>query len=168
MGRAILALDQSSQVSGYAVFINGQLETYGHFTFKDSDIGARLGKIRNKVIELIDSYNINELVLEDIQLQQNVGSNVATFKILAEVLGVLLELANYYNIKATVILASSWKSKLKFKARQRQQQKAEAQELVNRLYGIKATQDEADAICIGTCYLVSDNLDDSTTFDWSD
>ena len=50
----ILALDQSSRTSGYAVFENNNLIASGHFTFTDDDFGVRLYKIRNKIISLID------------------------------------------------------------------------------------------------------------------
>ena len=49
----ILALDQASRTSGYAVFCDDQLIDSGKFTFEDTDIAKRLMKIRNKVEELI-------------------------------------------------------------------------------------------------------------------
>jgi hypothetical protein len=52
----ILSLDQASRTSGYAVFIDNKLETYGQFTLADSDIGVRLVKFRNKIKELIEKY----------------------------------------------------------------------------------------------------------------
>ena len=45
----ILALDQASRTSGYAVFCDDQLIDSGKFTFEDTDIAKRLMKIRNKV-----------------------------------------------------------------------------------------------------------------------
>ena len=38
----LLSLDQSSKVTGYAVFIDGELKTYGKIDLKDSDVGIRL------------------------------------------------------------------------------------------------------------------------------
>lgn len=167
--RRILALDQSSHTTGYAIFIEGQLETFGHLTLKDENIGVRLMKLKYFVKELIDKYNITEVVIEDIQLQSNVSNNVATFKVLAEVFGVIYELITEMDTKFSAILASVWKSKLKIKSRQRQQQKQEAQQLVANVYNKKATQDEADAICIGMCYLISDNIEeDIKDYDWSE
>lgn len=167
--RRILALDQSSHTTGYAIFIEGQLEAYGHLTLKDEDTGIRLMKLKYFIKELVDKYNITEVVIEDIQLQSNVSNNVATFKILAEVFGVIYELITEMDIKFSAILASVWKSKLKIKSRQRQQQKQEAQQLVANIYNKKATQDESDAICIGMCYLISDNVEeDVKDYDWSE
>ena len=64
----LLALDQSSRTSGYAIFEDGKLLTYGKFTYDDADFGVRLEKIRNKVENLIHDYQIKEVVFEDIQL----------------------------------------------------------------------------------------------------
>jgi Holliday junction resolvasome RuvABC endonuclease subunit len=48
------------------VFQEGQLIASGTFTYADEDFSARLVKIRKKVIELIEQYNINKILLEDI------------------------------------------------------------------------------------------------------
>ena len=87
----LLALDQASITSGYSIWHDGELKAYGKFTFNDSDIGIRLLNIRNKVLELIQENDINEIVFEDIQLQTNVTNNVQTFKVLAEVFGIIYE-----------------------------------------------------------------------------
>ena len=50
----ILALDQSSRITGYAIFIDNQLIASGTFTVADDYIPDRLVKIRNKVIGLIE------------------------------------------------------------------------------------------------------------------
>ena len=62
----LLALDQASRTSGYAVFDDDELITYGTFTYEDEDIGIRLHKIREKVRGLIDTHSIDYVVLEDI------------------------------------------------------------------------------------------------------
>ena len=55
----LLALDQASRVSGYAIFNgDGELVTYGTFHTYQDDIGERLVTIKNKVAELIEEYNI--------------------------------------------------------------------------------------------------------------
>ena len=64
-----------------------------------------------------------------------------------------------------VIASSSWKSTLGIKGRARAEQKKNAQIYVNVIYGIKATQDECDAICIGTHY-IKKPFDEG--FDWAD
>lgn len=145
----LLALDQASLTSGFAVFKDGKLYDYGKFTFSDDDIAKRLVKIRNKVIELIEQYEITEVAFEDIQMQNNVN-NVQTFKTLAEVYGVILELLQEKEMKYIIISSNTWKSTLGIKGRARAEQKRNAQQFVLDTYNVKAIQDTCDAICIGT------------------
>lgn len=162
MSKTILALDQSSKITGYAIFIDGELKEYGKFSFDDTDIDVRLVNIRAKVEQLIDTYFPTEIVYEDIQMQNNVINNVQTFKTLAEVFGVLSELFTELKIKHTPVLASSWKSTLGIKGKNRSEQKRNAQEYIVNKYGIKPTQDECDAICIGAHYIAN------SINDWSE
>lgn len=157
----MLALDQASRTSGFAIFEDNKLIKYGKFTFEDSDFGVRLMKIRNKVQSLIEEFSIDKVVFEDIQLQDNVD----TFKKLAEVFGVIFELVTELNIPHEAILSTSWKSTLKIKGTKRPEQKKNAQLWVNENYNIKPTQDECDAICIGVHAL---RTKPARVFDWSD
>lgn len=157
----LLALDQASQTTGYAIFKDGKLFTYGKFSF-DDDIAERLVKIRKKVLSLIEEYQIEEVAFEDIQMQNNVMNNVQTFKVLSEVFGVILETLKEINIQYTIVSSNTWKSTLKIKGKSRAEQKRAAQQYVVDTYEVKPTQDEADAICIGT-HIVKTN----SGFDWS-
>jgi Holliday junction resolvasome RuvABC endonuclease subunit len=159
----VLALDQASRTSGWAVFDDGKLVTYGKFTADQADVGDRLHFIRRKVSELIGDYDIDEVVFEDIQLQGNVANNVATFKALAEVFRVLYELFVMLKMPRTAVLSTVWKSTLGIKGKDRTAQKKAAQAWVEKTYGVKPTQDECDAICIGAHY-VNNKVE---VFDWS-
>ena len=160
----LLALDQSSRTTGYAIFKDGKLYKYGHFTYEDSNFGLRLNKIRKKVLSLINEFDINEIAFEDIYMDGQKINNVQTFKALAEVFGVLYELFTDLQIPNTAILAGTWKSTLNIKGIKRTEQKQNAQKYVLNEYNIKATQDECDAICIGSHYIQTNK----PAFDWSD
>lgn len=160
----LLALDQASRITGYAIFEDNQLITYGKIVTDDTDVGVRLSKIRKSVQRLVEDYNIDEVIMEDIQLQSNVQNNVQTFKTLAEVFGVIYELLTEMNIKNSAVLSSSWKSTLGIKGRTRPEQKKNAQEYVFNTYGKKPTQDECDAICIG-CHKIKNVKED---YDWAE
>ena len=82
-------------------------------------------------------------------MQGNVVNNVQTFKILAEVFGVIYELVTELQIPNTAVLAGTWKSSLGIKGKQRAEQKQNAQKYVLDTFNVKAIQDECDAICIG-------------------
>ena len=158
----LLALDQSSRVSGWAVFDDNNLVVSGTFTCAQEDFGERLVKIVKNVKVLIDSYNITEVAIEDIQLQGSVGNNVVTYKKLAEVYGVLEEQLTEWGIPYQAVFSSTWKSSLGIKGRARAEQKKAAQAYVETTYGKKVSQDESDAICIGS-YVIKDK---NSSFDW--
>lgn len=148
--KRLLALDQSSKITGYSVFDSqGKLETYGKFTCDNPNIDKRLVLIRDKVEQLIKDYDIQQVMFEDIQQQNNVANNVQTFKILAEVYGVISEYLEENSIPHSTVLAATWKSYLGIKGKTRPEQKRNAQLYVEQNYDIHATQDEIDSICIG-------------------
>lgn len=152
----ILALDQSSRTSGYAIFRNGELYSHGTFTITDDDIGIRLHKIKLKIQELIDDFDIDEVIFEDIYMDGQRVNNVNTFKVLAEVFGVIYELLTDIKIPHSTVLAGTWKSTCGIKGKTRPEQKKNAQKYVLETYNIKAAQDACDAICIGT-HLIKKN-----------
>ena len=171
----ILAMDQSSRCSGWSIFIDGELKDWGHLTTEQDDIGDRLVAIRAFMIEKIAEWNIDTIAFEDIQLQSSVGNNVKTFKVLANVYGVVYETAVELNKKVIIIPSVTWKSKLQIKGKRRPEQKKNAQLWVQETYNIKATQDECDSICIGTCASSLDRSVIATAankkeegFDWSE
>ena len=161
----LLALDQSSTVTGWAIFIEGELKDWGHLTTNMSDIGDRLVQIRNFILNKFDEWDIDTVAFEDIQLQTNVGRHAQTVKALANVYGVVYETAIEFNKKYMIIPSVTWKSKLNIKGRQRAEQKRNAQQYVKDNYNIKPTQDEADAVCIGICANILEN--EEKGHDWS-
>ena len=158
----LLALDQSSHVTGVAVFENQQLISYEKFSLNNEDLGERLYNYRQKIIELIKKYNIDRVAFEDIQLQTQ-SRNVSTFKILAEILGVTEELMVELKIPYEIVSSNTWKSKLNIKGKARAEQKKNAQQWVLDTYNIKATQDECDAICLGASIFL---IEKKSTYSW--
>lgn len=158
----ILALDQSTRITGYAIFNPvGDLLTWGKLSLTEDDLGQRLYKFRNWLKQIIEKEEIDYVIFEDIQLQNNVINNVKTFKSLAEVIGIINELLFEMDIDCAAVLASTWKSTLKIRGKDRAAQKKSAQEYVINTYNLKVTQDEADAICIGSHYFQKQD------YDWS-
>lgn len=145
MTTTLLALDQSSKITGYSIFKDNMLAASGTFEFS-GDLGKRLMLIREKVAALIQEWGVTELAFEDIQMQ---GGNVVTYKALAETLGVLEELATELKIKYTLVPAVTWRSTLGIGGRARADQKRIAQAYVLNTYGRDVSEDESDAICIG-------------------
>lgn len=155
-------------MSGWAVFEDGKLIEYGKISLTDSDLGERLFKFRQEILNLINKFQIDELIFEDIQLQKDIGDNVKTFKILAEVFGNLYELATELNLPNSAVLADVWRSTLGIKGIHRQEQKKNAQNYVFKKYDVECTQDEADAICIGLHAIkIKEKEKSEKGFDWS-
>jgi Holliday junction resolvasome RuvABC endonuclease subunit len=146
----LLALDQASAVSGYAIFEDGKIIKHGTFSVDDEKIATRLVKIKKNVLDLISNFNVTRVALEDIQLQKN----VETYKALAQVLGVLTETLEEIEMPYEIVYSSSWKSTLRIKGNKRRDQKRNAQKYVLDNFNIKATQDARDAICIGAHLLL--------------
>ena len=147
----ILALDQSSHTTGYAVFKNGEPVVISHFDAKGNELGERLEWIRNKVKSLVEEYEIDELIFEDIQLQDINGSREAgikTFKILAEVFGVIHELAEELDVDYMTVPPIVWKATFKIAGKGRSQEKKMSQAYIKSALGLACTEDEADAACI--------------------
>lgn len=149
----LLALDQASKVTGWAIFEDDELKSYGKISLDDPNTDIRLVQLRQGIQTLVADYNIDEVIFEDIQQQNNVANNVQTFKVLAEVYGVVSELLQEIQIPHSTVLAASWKSTLGIKGRTRAEQKKNAQLYVEQNYGIHVIQDIADAVCIGTHHI---------------
>ena len=158
MKNRLLALDQSSRITGFAVFEDSMLIKVGKFTLEDTDFSTRLCKFVKKINQLIQDYEITKVAFEEIQLQQN----VETFKKLAMVYGLMLYIVEENQLPYEIISSNTWKSKCKIKKSTREPEKKQAQKFVQERYGIKVTQDEADAVCLGlTC------CSSTSDFDWS-
>lgn len=161
----LLALDQSSHTTGYAIFKDGKLEKASHFTAQGNDLGDRLEQIRNYIIILINEHDIDEVVFEDIQLQEmgNREVGLKTFKILAEVFGVVHELLTEMEMDYTIVPPIVWKATFKIAGKGRAKEKEMARNYVLNTYNINCTEDEADAVCIGTHIIKKQESE----FDWT-
>lgn len=158
----LLALDQSSRTTGWAIFDNEELVDSGTFTLKSDDIGERLVDYKKHVEKLICDNDIEEVAFEDIQMQNQIN-NVQTFKVLAEIFGVTQEYLVEQGHSYHVVSSNTWKSQLNIKGKQRAEQKKNAQAYVLEHYNKKVSQDESDAICIGSCVILQNKKAD---FNW--
>ena len=116
----LLALDQASRTSGFAVFEDEQLITSGTFT---------LAQTKQHIEKLIEQYDIEQVVFEDIQMQGQ-RNNVHTFKVLAEIYGVTEELLAESGLVYEIYGASHWRSQLNIPGKARNEQKKAAQKYV--------------------------------------
>ena len=141
----IIALDNATRVTGWAIFDDEKLVSYGKYTTKSGETSDRILEVGDWLTNLLEQWEPNTIILEDIQ-QQN---NVSTFKVLAKLQGVLEYINKKNNIEYYIISPSTWKSNAGVKGKTRVDQKKSAQLIVQQLYNIQTTQDESDAILLG-------------------
>ena len=152
--KRLIVFDQAVNTTGWAVFDDNALIQYGSFTSEGNSSEEKIAYVKNRVRGMVQSWRADYIVLEDIQLQsfgdETINTiGVTTFKSLAWLQGVLINL--FYEMGANYKLAhtGTWRKHCGIKGKSRADKKKSAQLLVEDFYGKKVTQDEADAICIG-------------------
>ena len=165
MTRYLLALDQSSRVTGWSIFDLDKKEYIksGHFEIPGDnklEMRERLCQFTKEIDSIHSVYPFDEIVYEDIQLQRG---NVKTFKTLAYFQAAIMIYCGpsdcAHPIKVTCYSPSHWRSILKDEykiewGRKRTEQKAAAQEFTKRQTELALTEDESDSYCIGLTYLL--------------
>lgn len=141
----LIALDNATHITGWAIFDGNKLISYGKYTVKTEETSDRILEMGDWLSNLLIQWEPNTIILEDIQQQ----SNVNTFKVLAKLQGVLEYISKKNNADYHIISPATWKSNAGVKGKSRADQKKSAQLIVQRLYNIQATQDECDAILLG-------------------
>lgn len=143
----ILAIDQSTKITGYSIFIDKKLDTYGLLKSNEKEKNPieRMKEMNDKMIALINNVKPDYIVFEQVQFQNNYG----TFQQLSQLQGVIMAYLFNINIGFTLIEPTAWKSCCGVKGRKRIEQKANTQMFVKNTYGCDVTEDEADAIGIG-------------------
>lgn len=150
--KRLLALDQATYTSGYAIFDDNDLLTSGIFKSSKSDEISRDNEIKQWFLSLICAYQIDKVVFEGIQLEVQHGVN--TFLILARLQGILMEACYGVSVPCLISAPATWRAKCGIKAKTRADMKASAKTAIKNWYGINVTDDEADAICIGHSVLI--------------
>lgn len=88
---------------------------------------------------------------------------IKTFKILAEVFGVIHELMTELDMDYTIVPPIVWKATFKIAGKGRTQEKKLAQAYIKSTLGLACTEDEADAACIGLHVIKKSQSE----FDWA-
>lgn len=150
-GYRILALDQASITSGWSIFDNDKLVSYGQWTSEGTHSTERIGQTKYWVASMVSKWKPDLIVFEDIQLQKfgNGGEAVLTYKKLAHLQGVLKNFAFENGIPYKVVAPATWRSLSEIKGKTRTEKKKNAQLKVKNLYDVNVSQDMADSILIG-------------------
>lgn len=156
--RRTLALDQASRTTGWAVFDNKKLIGFGHFSISaNKSMGERLDSFIREFNILIETYHPEKIYFEGIQYQ----NNAETYKKLAMIQAMVIYWSRQKQIENLELTPSHWRSIIKDKhgikfGRTRAEQKAKSKQFVEDNFKSFASEDEADAICLGYAGILED------------
>lgn len=143
----VLTLDQATYISGFALFSNKNLVDYGMYeAFGETDI-ERCAHVKEWMISLINTYEVDFVGIEGIQYQAQAG--VITFETLARLQGILMECCYELKIPYKVVSTNTWRAHCGVKGKTRVDKKRSMQLLAKQWFGIMPSEDESDAIGIG-------------------
>ena len=163
----VLALDDATSTTGWSVFDDNNLVSYGKVVMNSQDVIKRISGMRQWLLSAIRNWKPDVVGIEDIQLQKGPNGNVSMFKTQAQLQGALLVTLEEEKIEKVVVHSATWRSNCQFTTKTRADQKREAQKLVYKWYQADATQDEADAICIGR-YLANKYIKNNFLLSWGE
>lgn len=166
--RRILALDQATHITGYAIFDDGALIKYGAFKCPNGEEEERFFSIRNWLISLIQNWHIDYIGIEGIQYQDESSGQkmgVTVFQTLARLQGVLMLTCFEEKTKFTICPTGTWRHAIGVKGRSRADRKRSMQLIAKQTYDVSVSDDEADAIGIGL-YLTKKVGPAPVIFDW--
>ena len=146
----VVSMDQSTKLSGYAVFDDGKYVESGIIDMSKSKLetGERSFEMAKALWKVIKHYKPEHLVIEETQQQ----SNVKTVIILARLQGMILGYAEAHKVKTHILQPSKWRSTLQFSQGpkvKRAELKQQSIDYVKEHLGIDRTEDECEAIAEG-------------------
>jgi Holliday junction resolvasome RuvABC endonuclease subunit len=154
LSKILIALDESTTCTGYAVFDDSELIEHGTFSFKSKDVLERVSLIMEEIENLIDTYKPDNMIIEDVQITMN----AATAKSLLGLQFMIEVYAHRNNISCETYRTTRWRKILGLSNSRALDRKAKKQETIDYVkdkYGIEILKDdESDAIAIGTAYLL--------------
>lgn len=147
----ILAFDQSSRLSGWAIFEDGEYVDSGVIDkHKITDSDKRVAEMGLAIYRKIKETAPDLIIAENIQNQ----SNTATVILLARLQGMILGYCAAHKIRVEILGPSQWRSELAFKQGpkvKREELKKQAMNYVEKNFDVEdCTEDQAEAICIGS------------------
>lgn len=154
LSKILIALDESTTCTGYAVFNDSELIKHGLFALKSKDVLERVSYIMEEIEKLIKTYKPDNMVIEDVQITMN----AATAKSLLGLQFMIEVYAHRNNISCKTYRTTKWRKILGLSNSRALDRKAKKQETIDYVkdkYDIEILKDdESDAIAIGTAYLL--------------
>lgn len=147
----VVSMDQSTKLSGYAVFDDGKYIDSGVIDMSKSKLGTeeRSFEMAKSLWRVIKHYKPQHLVLENVQMQRN---NAQTMIILARLAGMIIGYAEAHKVKTHLVLPAQWRSAIEFSQGpkvKREELKQQSIDYVKEYLGLDKTEDECEAIAAG-------------------
>lgn len=155
----ILGLDASTKSSGWAVYEDMKLKTYGCITSSSTDLFKRIHKMVDEINVIIKEHNIQKIILEEVRPEDMGGrSNLATHKALLYLQGAIAMMVhdNYPKVTIEYLYPSEWRKCCNIKTGRgivRETVKQRDIRFVQETFGITVNDDIADGIGLGYAYL---------------
>lgn len=147
----ICGIDASTTCSGFAIFEDGKLVRHEIIDMKKNrNTEERILEMMFELGDLIKTEKPDVLCIEDTWNKQN----IETTKMLSNVIGAIMYVCYDLDCEFNKYLPSVWRSAIGLKLSEgkhkltRPELKQEAIDYVNKTYGVKCNDDEAEAICI--------------------
>ena len=152
----ILAIDASTKSTGWAVFNDDKLESYGCLTATSNDLIKRIYKMIDGLEEIISVNNVDRIVMEEVRPEQGL-QNLKTQKALMYLQAAIAFLLydNFPKIIMEFVYPNEWRKLCGIKTGsgvRRETLKPLDIAFVKNQYGISVNDDIADAIGIGHAY----------------
>lgn len=141
----ILGLDTSTTSTGYAVFDDEKLISYGTIkTPKKADLLDKIIYIEEQIKQIMKAKKVEFIVIEELAVMRSAN----TTRALAGLLYHLLVEFRKRELLTVKVRPSEWRSVSGIKGKGRKELKDNAIAYVKSKYGIDVNDDEADAILI--------------------
>ena len=153
----ILSLDASTKSTGFAIFNETKLETYGCLTASSTDLVKRISKIITELEQVLSQNTIDKIILEEVRPEQGL-QNLKTHKALMYLQAAIVFLVHerFNTIEIEYVYPNEWRKACGIKTGsgvRRETLKPKDIQFVKDNYNIIVNDDIADAIGIGHAYV---------------
>lgn len=145
----LIAMDQSTRCSGYAVFEDGEYVCSGVVDMNKSKLNTdeRSFEMAKELWKVMKKYKPQMLIIENVQQQ----SSVQTVITLARLQGMLIGYAEAHGVKVNILLPSQWRKALNYVQGpkvKRAELKQQSIDYVKEHLNLDLPEDESESICI--------------------
>lgn len=145
----IIGIDASTNKTGISLFIDGKYETHTLIDLhKIKNANERIPKMMLAICDYLDQHQIDKIIMEESMMT----TNISTVKMLSNIAGAVMCYAANHNIEFEFVLPTHWRKKIGLSQSNKIKRdilKAEAILAVKQEYGLRVTDDEAEAILMG-------------------